>query len=143
MQSNSLKILQILLWMVCASHIGIGLGLNVFPGAAQVIAGVYGAQVDWTPEFTYIIKPLGAFMFALGLICIAAARDPIGNRAIIYGFVTLFVIRAVQRLVFADEIAETFAIEMARNLGNMVFFLGLGAALVVLDRMARSAATSP
>jgi hypothetical protein len=105
---------------------------------APFVAGLYGAEVNWTPEFTYILKPLGAFMFALGLICIGAARKPLQNRVIIYSFVTLFVIRSLQRLVFGQEISEVFSIEVSRNMGNMVFFLALAASLVIFERMARA-----
>jgi hypothetical protein len=138
MKSNSIKCLQAVLWMVCASHIILGAGLVLIPGMAPFVAGLYGAEVNWTPEFTYILKPLGAFMFALGLICIGAARNPLQNRVIIYSFVTLFVIRSLQRLVFGQEISEVFSIEMARNMGNMVFFLALAASLVIFERMARA-----
>ncbi len=101
MKSNALKSLQVMLWFVCISHIVLGVGLNLIPGMAPFIAKVYGAEVNWTPEFTYILKPLGAFMFALGLICASAARNPLKNQMIIYAFAMLFVIRAMQRLLFA------------------------------------------
>lgn len=140
MKGNAIKVLQGLLWFVCAFHIAVGAGLNLFPETAPLMAQLYGAEVDWTPAFSYILKPLGAFMFALGLICIAAARDPLKNRAIIYGFATLFAIRALQRLVSAQEISEIFGIGATRNMSNMIFFFAMAAALIVLDRLARQGA---
>ena len=143
MNSNAVKCLQGMLWLVCVFHIVVGAGLNLFPGTAPMMAKLYGAEVNWTPEFTYIIKPLGAFMLALGLMCIAAARNPLDNRVIIYGFAGLFVMRALQRLIFGQEISEIFGIEMSRNIGNMIFFLGLAAVLLVLESVARKGAAQP
>ena len=47
-------------------------------GFPQAMAEYYGAQVTWTPEFLYIVKPIGAFMIAIGVMAAAAARDPSG-----------------------------------------------------------------
>jgi hypothetical protein len=110
---------------------------------APFMASVYGAEVNWTPEFTYIIKPLGAFMFVLGLICIAAVRNPLKNPMIIYGFAVLFVIRAMQRVLFAQEIFETFSIGVSRNIVNITFFFAMAAVLIVLERLARREAAGP
>lgn len=133
-------LLRILLWIVCLSHVAIGAGLNLVPGAAETMADLYGARVEWTPELTYILKPLGAFMLALGLVAASAAMRPLQSRAVIYAFVVLFVVRALQRLLLAGEIADVFAIEAWRNYANMAFFLLLAAALVVSERMASRAA---
>ncbi len=143
MKGNAIKFLQGMLWVVCAFHIVVGAGLTLIPGMGQFMAGAYGAEVNWTPEFSYIIKPLGAFMFALGLICIAAARNPLKNPMIIYGFVTLFAFRAMQRLVFAEEISEVFGIGATRNIPNMIFFFAMAAGLVILERLARKESAGP
>lgn len=136
---KSLKMLQGLLWFICAFHIVVGAGINFSPGITKAMANFYGAQVDWTPQFVYILKPLGAFMFVLGILAVSAARDPLGNPAIVKGFIALFVIRAVQRPLFGREIYEAFAIPPARNLTTMALFLALAACLVLLFRSAQKA----
>jgi hypothetical protein len=98
------------------------------------MASFYGAQVDWTPQFVYILKPLGAFMFVFGLLAAVAALNPLRHRPIVYAFVSLFVIRSLQRLVFGQEVYNAFAITPARNLGNMVLFLLLAASLLGIYR---------
>jgi hypothetical protein len=102
----------------------------------DVMARYYGATVDWTPQFVYILKPLGAFMFVLGGLAAAAALKPLYHTAIIYGFVALFALRALQRLVFQQELQAAFSIASARNLGAMVFFFALAAVLFVVCRAA-------
>lgn len=128
------------LWFICAFHVIVGLGLNVSPAFPQLLADYYGADVNWTPELLYLVKPIGAFMIALGFMAAAAARNPLAHASVIYGFVILFVIRGLQRLVFQGEIGTALSIESGRNMGNAVFFLLMAAALVWLYRSASKSA---
>src|SRR5919108_963466 len=113
------------LWIVCAFHVLIGLSLNVDLGFKEWVGGtLYSAQVDWSDgQFAYILKPLGAFMIALGVMAAMAARDPLGHRSIIIGFAVLFTMRGLQRLVFMNEIESVFAIPASRSLVQMVVML--------------------
>ncbi len=143
-EASEIDALKTLLWLIAAIHILIGATLNFVPGAADTIADAYGASVNWTPEFSYILKPLGAFMVALGIMAACAARNPLRCRPIIYGFVVLFVARALQRFAFANEIAEVFGIDSGRNFVNAGFFLLLALGLVALERTAsRKFSTDP
>ncbi|MBW3540595.1 MAG: hypothetical protein KY476_10005 [Planctomycetes bacterium] len=137
MKVDSRLVLKCLMWFVCAFHVIVGAGLNLFEGMAPLMAEMYGAKVDWTPEFRYLLKPLGAFMFVLGITAAAAAREPQRYRIVIYAFASLFLIRSLQRLVFAEEVQQTFAIATGRNIGNMLFFAALAAALIVVERLAQ------
>jgi len=128
------KVLQALLWMICAAHVIIGLGLNFVPGFAPQLAGLYGATVEWTPQFSYILKPLGAFMLTVGLLAGVAATDPVRYAAIVYGVATLLVLRSAQRILFSDEIFRAFKIAPARNVTFLVMFLTLTVVLVALCR---------
>ena len=136
MNKNILMALKVFLWGICAFHLVVGIGLNVSSGFPAVMANYYGAAVNWTPEFLYIVKPIGAFMIALGVLAAFAARDPLGHRPIIYGFIVLFVLRGLQRIVFSEEIASAIAIAAGRNLGNAVFFLAMAGGLILLNRLA-------
>ena len=139
--NRSIACLKVVLWSVCAFHVIVGAGLNLFPEAPSMMADAYGAEVNWTPEFSYIIKPIGAFMLALGIIAAGAALDPLRHRLAIYAFVTLFLMRALQRLVFAQSLEEIFGISWDRNLGNVIFFVMLAATLVILDTLSRRTAS--
>jgi hypothetical protein len=123
---------------VCAFHVLVGLSLNVDLGFREWVGGtLYNAQVDWTDgQFAYIMKPLGAFMIALGLMAAMAAMNPLGNRAIILGFVVLFTMRGLQRLLYMREIESVFAIPANRSLIQMVVMLSLAVALFLLWRSA-------
>ena len=132
------------LWVVCAFHVLVGLSLNVDLGLKEWVGGtLYNAQVDWSDgQFAYIMKPLGAFMIALGVMAAMAARDPLGNRPIILGFAVLFTMRGLQRLFFMNEIESVFAIPSSRSLLQMVVMLSLALALVLLLRAASAGGSS-
>ena len=130
------RILKAYLWFIAAFHLLVGIAVNVSPSLTQAIARGYGATVDWTPQFTYILHPLGAFMIALGLMAIAAARDPRRYSAVVLGFVVLFVIRALHRLVFGSAITAAFGISASRNMTNMVIFALQAVVLFLLWRAA-------
>jgi len=104
---------------------------------------LYNAQVDWTDaQFVYILKPLGAFMIALGIMAAIAARDPLRNRGLVLAFAVLFTLRGLQRVLFLDEIRQAFAIDTGRSLGQMAVMLALALSLVLLLRAASSGSES-
>jgi hypothetical protein len=135
--SNWFRALQAVMWFVCLFHVAVGVGLNVAGmDFVDTMAKFYGAEVkEWSPQFLYILRPLGAFMLALGIAAAAAALDPRRYQAVIYAFVVLFVIRATHRVLLADDVQSIFGIENSRSMVQMVFFYGLAAALVVLERL--------
>lgn len=130
------------LWVVCAFHLLVGLSLNVDVGLREWVgSSLYNAQVDWSDgQFAYIMKPLGAFMMALGVMAGMAARNPLGNRPIIIGFAILFTMRGLQRLLFMNEIESVFAIPASKSLLQMVVMLLLALGLVLLLRAASAGA---
>jgi hypothetical protein len=134
------QVLQGLLCFVCAAHVVIGVGVNLAPAFPPLMAGIYGATVDWTPQFAYILKPLGAFMLTVGLLAGIAATDPVRHQAVVYAVAVLFVIRSAQRVVFADEALRAFGITLARDVAVASSFLTLAVVLAVLGRRVSAAA---
>jgi len=130
------SILKAYLWFIAAFHLLVGIAVNVSPELTRAIARGYGATVDWTPQFSYILHPLGAFMIALGVMAVAAARDPRRYSAVVGGFVLVFVIRALHRLVFGSAITAAFGISASRNMANMAIFALQAVVLFLLWRAA-------
>ena len=143
--NQNVRWLSLFLWVVCAFHILVGLSLNVDLGLKEWVGGtLYNAQVDWSDgQFNYIMKPLGAFMIALGIMAAMAARNPLGSRAIIIGFVILFTMRGLQRLLYMREIESVFAIPTSRSMVQMVVMLALALGLVLLLRAASTGGSRP
>lgn len=138
MQSTSLRVLKAYMWFIALFHLVVGIAVNVSPGMTRSIAAAYGATVDWTPQFTYILHPLGAFMIALGVMAVAAARDPHRYDWVVLAFVVLFALRALHRLVFASVLSSAFSITPSRNMINMVVFLAQAILLFALWRASHS-----
>jgi hypothetical protein len=132
--STALALLKIALWITCAFHVIVGLSLNLDIGLKEWVgSGLYNAQVDWSqPQFVYILKPLGAFMFVLGIMAAIAARNPLRNKLMVYGFALLWLIRSSQRLLFWGEIQNAFAISAGSMISGTVFVFLSGVLLVVL-----------
>lgn len=139
MSTTTLRVLRWLMWFVAAFHLFVGLSINLSPSFTQMIASSYGATVDWSPQFVYILKPLGAFMIVLGIFAAIAARDPLRYSVIVLGFCVLFIIRALQRLVLAGDINIAFGIPASRSIAIMVAMLVLAAVLFFLYRSAAGA----
>lgn len=127
--------LRILLAVVVVGHLVLG-GLALYSPpedlANAVVELAYGASVTLTPQLRHVIRMLGAFMIAVGVLAGFALIDPVRNRAIIDGLVVLLLIRVGQRILLADEIEGAFGVSVSRLWGQSAFFLVLAIALFVL-----------
>ena len=137
------RALSAYLWFIAVFHLFVGLSVNLSIPFTRAIAAGYGAQVDWTPQFTYILHPLGAFMIVLGVLAAAAARDPRRYEAVVLGFVLLFAIRALHRLFFGGVLTSAFGIPSSRNTLNLVIFAAQAILLFLLWRASRTATFTP
>lgn len=138
MTTPAQRALSLYLWFIALFHLFVGLSVNLSPAFTRMIAAGYGATVDWTPQFSYIIRPLGAFMIVLGALAAVAARQPARYPAVVLGFVALFAIRALHRVFFGDVLASAFGIAASRNTLNMIVMAAQAVLLLVLWRAARS-----
>ena len=137
MQSTATRILKAYLWFIAIFHLFVGLSVNLSEGFTRMIAAGYGARVDWTPQFVYILHPLGAFMIVLGLLAAVAARQPARYPAVILGFVVLFAIRSLHRVFYAGTLESAFGISRSRSMTMMAIFAIQAIALLLLWRAAR------
>lgn len=139
----SLRALKALLWIVALSHLAIGAGAYLSPDFQNQMALLYGAQVTWTGELSYVARMLGAFMVGLGVAGIAAARDPIRNAGLVVGFAAILLLRSTQRVVHMAAVQEMFAVPTWRIWANAVVFGFLGLALLFLLAAAARRPTAP
>jgi hypothetical protein len=135
-----LRLLQALLAYACLSHIVIGGGVMLSPAFQQQMARLYGATAELHPQAVYLVRPLGAFMLVLGVMGLAAVRDPVRHRVLVYGFAAILLLRDVQRVLYQDEIRDTFGISPEWNLTVGAFFLALAVGLIVLLQLVERAA---
>src|SRR5437899_8623549 len=98
-----LRILKLLLWLVCVTHLLMGIAGVCSPSLAERVArGFYGATVEFTPSVVHLVRIIGAYMIAVGILGGVAARDPERNRPVIITVAILLAIRVLQRLLHAD-----------------------------------------
>jgi hypothetical protein len=142
MARTAVVVLKGFMWFVAAYHLFIGISLNLSPTFTQLIADAYGAKVDWTPQLVYSFKILGAFMVALGILAALTARDPLRHPIVPLGFVILFALRALQRLVFMREIESAFGQTPPRLVIQFVLMAGLAVALFLVQRRAHAGAVT-
>lgn len=131
---NTLAILRVILVVVCASHLV--LGSVAFVAIPEVVtsfaAASYGATITLTPPLQHAVRIVGAFMLAIGVMAFFAVRNPVRNRAIVDGIGILQLLRVSQRIVFATQVQEAFAVPSGRLWAQSAFFLALGLALLLL-----------
>jgi hypothetical protein len=126
--------LIVLLALVGAAHMVLGLIANLAPPdlLIKVMSEFYGATVEVTAQSHHIVRIVGAFMIGMGVMAFLACRDPRRNQAIIFGIITVLVLRVIQRIIFAPEIGSAFDIPTARIWLQVAFFLLTAIALFVL-----------
>jgi hypothetical protein len=124
--------LRLILGWICAGHILTGL-LALISGERGVQLGalLYGAGFEPTAQFLYIIRPLGVYMLALAYLQALAVLDPWRYRAVIDVTLAVFVARQLQRLFFADDIAQAFGIPPDQHWLRSAYFLLLAVLLLV------------
>jgi hypothetical protein len=112
--------------LVVFSLANIVLGAVAFSGDRAVVrmaASFYGAEVLLTPQLIHVIRMLGAFVFAIGIMAALAITDPERNVHIIDGIIILLLLRVLQRVLYAGQITAFFGISDSRNWMNVGFFL--------------------
>jgi hypothetical protein len=131
---NKLTALKALLALVCVTHLALGLiAFTGLPGPVTKIAsGLYGVTVTVTPQLQHLIRILGAFMIAIGVMSGFALFKPQQNRAIIDGVAILLLLRASQRILFAQQLHDVFSLSYGRLWTQAIFFLALAVALLFL-----------
>jgi hypothetical protein len=132
MRNAPFRLLQALLGLASLSHVIIGGGIMLSPEFQRTMASAYGAEVVWTAQLIYILRPMGAFMFVLGLLLAAAALDPVRHRLIVYGLCAVLLLRVLQRLTLQQDIQDAFAVSPGVNLGMAGLFLAEAIAILVL-----------
>ena len=136
---QSLKALKGLLWFISVYQFVVGALLLITPGLAQLVVGLYGSDVQVTEQFTFILKPLGAYMVMTGLIASAAARADVPHPAIITSLIVLFTINVLYRVARFQYIETTFGIPAWHLFGQIIILSALAISLYAFSRGAARA----
>ena len=132
---NRTLVLRILLAYAAAAHLLIGIAAIVVPPgdlADVIVDFAYGGAFEIGEQMRHVLRILGVFMTAVGVMTVFAAFDPRRHVAVIYTLALIFVIRTAQRIIWADEIRAGFDISTGRLVTQSVLMLALGALLLYL-----------
>jgi hypothetical protein len=109
-------LLRALLAFAGIYHVTVGLIANLSTESVQWMAGhLLGLQIRYNPQLFYIAKPFGVYVLCFGLLLLVAAWNPVKNRAVITVAAILFLVRALQRLLLAQQFETLFGVSPRRN----------------------------
>jgi hypothetical protein len=123
---------RLIMGWICAGHVLTGLAALLSDKRGIKLGSLlYGARFEPTPQFLYIIRPLGVYILALAYLQALAVRDPWRYRAVIDATLAVFAGRQVQRYFFSKDIQSIFGISSQQHLGRSLYFLLLALLLLV------------
>jgi len=126
---NALNQLKAVLIFIAIFHLVFGFGLMFSIDFQKAAIAHYGGSLDWNATNIYFIRIIGSFAFVLGYLAWMASRDPMRHKVIIIGFIEFFILRNINRHLFADELYTALNVSQMMNVLTSVFF-GLQAVLL-------------
>lgn len=125
MGNKSLTPIKFFCGLICFYHVAEGVIATISGElAAKIAAFGYGLSlarlIPVTPQLTVLFRFIGAFAIAFGVSMGFAAVNPVKNKAIIYGGIVFFAVRAFDRIVFANVLRDAFDVSFERNLVSLI-----------------------
>jgi hypothetical protein len=127
---NALSQLKAVLVFISIFHLVFGFGLMFSIEFQKTTIAYYGGSLEWNSANIYFIRIIGSFAFVLGYLAWMASHDPIRYKIIVIGFIEFFILRNIQRHLFADELYVALNISQTMNVMTSVFF-GLQALVLI------------
>jgi hypothetical protein len=128
MENKSLAPIKFFCGLACFYHVGEGIIATIGGDlAAKMAAFSYGLSLarltPMTSQLTVLFRFIGAFAITFGVLMGFAAVNPGKNKAIIYGGIVFFAVRAFDRIIFANVLRDAFNVSTGRNLLSLIFVL--------------------
>lgn len=119
---NSHNQLKAVLVFIAIFHITFGFGLMFSIDFQKAAIANYGGTLNWSTTSIYLIRIIGSFAFVLGYLAWMASRDPRRYKVIIIGFIEFFILRNINRHLFAEELYVALNVSQMMNILTSVFF---------------------
>lgn len=116
------KLLKGLLIFIAVFHLVFGVGLMFSVTFQQFALTSYGGSLEWSDTNIYFIRIIGSFATVLGYLAWMASRNPVRHKIIIIGFIEFFILRNINRHLFANELYSALEVSQAMNVLTSVFF---------------------
>ena len=135
---------RILLGLIAAYHLIAGVAATFFQDAAVKIGSLFfGVQIAMEPQAELLVRYLGAFGIAFGVMAALAALAPERNRTFICGAVVYFIVRAFDRIAFAGLLVQHSTGGVPNWWRILVILIFAGGLLVFLPRMKPTSPAAP
>lgn len=120
-----------IVWFISVYQVLLGIILNSSP-AVIVWAATNFLGATKMPDISalFLARALGTYMIALGIGIGIAAWDPVKNRALLSVGAILVGLRAIQRIIQAQDLEQMLGISKEGNLITIVFLSVLAAMLL-------------
>jgi hypothetical protein len=127
--------LRALLLLVAVYHVVAGIAATFCQESAVTLGSLlFGVAIELDPQTSLLVRYLGAFALAFAVMAAIAALDPERNKTFILGAVVYFVVRAFDRVVFADLLAQHSVGPAPNWVRILVILLFAGGLLALLPR---------
>lgn len=144
MRRVSYPLLRIALTVAAIPPIGFGVAAMIDARHVQSIIRLFsGALATPTPELNYLLKPLGIYLIAFGLMLLVAMMDPVRHRTLITLGSLVLLARGLQRLSLGSELNRLFHISAEVNFSHGAYLLLMAGILLVLRPPPPNAGVTP
>lgn len=125
--------LKIVILAISIYHIALGILAFLSENLAVALAkNFFGMTLIATPQLSYIAKLLGIYAFIFGIIMLYAMRDPDKHKEIINVAIVLYILRIINRLVFAGLVQSGFRVSDFSMVLEIILLVFFGGALWLL-----------
>lgn len=120
-------IFRVTAWWAGLYHLALGV-IGVFSDkdqAAAVIKTVFRANVEITPQVSYLVKFCSAYMIAFAVAMIILGMNPVQYRNLVWIPLTLFTIRLLERVAFSSVLANSFGIPAREEMVTSIILVAM------------------
>jgi hypothetical protein len=126
-------VLKLVLYSIALYHLGMGLGALLSERVAEQLAwSVFGIRLKLAPQASYLVKLLGVYVIAFGLVVCVAAQAPERNPALLQIIVLLYALRIANKVGHQELYKEAFQATDQRILTDVLMLAFFGGAVLLL-----------
>jgi hypothetical protein len=134
--NKNIIVIRIVLVLVALAHLLIG-AIGIIPAIPlSIVLKFYGSSITINLQMAHIIQMFGAYMFTIGILGAIAIWNPIKQKAIVYAISFLLFLRVLQRVIFAGQQFEVFAIPPTYYWAQTAIFFVFALCLVLFTLLA-------
>ncbi len=127
---NKYVFFRAVVWLVCLYHVTFGVLLNCPSELIDSTAkSLMGATKLPDASALFLARMVGTYMLVFGIGMGVAAWNPVKNRALLTIGVILVVLRALQRVVQANDLTHALGVSSSGNWATIIILLVFAAIL--------------